>query len=186
LPGAVSGTLRNAAGTKVAGASILAMAAAGEDAFETITDDDGVYLLAGMKPGRYLVFTGLGSVGAPALPARAVEVQDGQVARFDLQEPRAGATVRVRPLRPDGRPAVGQVLLVAGQVRRPATLSSLFASDAIYLPEPGGQGVLRHVPPGAYTVVLVQGSASEPQVSRAPVTVRSDGDQVLEVRNLFQ
>lgn len=181
LPGAVSGTLRDAGGATVAGVSVLAVSAAGDDAFETVTDDDGFYLLAAMPPGRYLLFTGLGQPGAPALPARAVEVRNGRVARVELRPPSGGATVRVRPLEGDGRPAPGQALLVAGPVPSPAPLQALLGSDAIFLPEAGG-GVLRHVPAGVYTLVLLQGAGRGARIARQPVVVRGSGDQSLEVR----
>jgi hypothetical protein len=181
LPGAVSGTLRDAGGATAAGVSVLAVSAAGDDAFETVTDDDGFYLLAAMPPGRYLLFTGLGQPRAPALPARAVEVRNGRVARVELRPPSGGATVRVRPLEGDGRPAAGQVLLVAGPVPSPAPLQALLGSDAIFLPEAGG-GVLRHVPAGVYTLVLLQGAGRGARVARQPVVVRGAGDQSLEVR----
>jgi hypothetical protein len=182
LVGAISGLLRDAAGGSLNGVPVVAVSAGGDDAFETITDDEGFYLLAGMRAGRYLVFGGLGSVRAPRLPARAVEVQDGRVARADLRESGGGATVRARPLRADGRPLPGQVLLVAGVLPSPATFTALLGSDAIFLPEAGTRDLLRHVPAGVYSVVVLQGPDAPPRVGEQPVAVRGDGEQVLEVR----
>jgi hypothetical protein len=166
----------------VAGTSILALSAGGDDAFETVTDDDGFYLLAGMKAGRYLLFTGLLAKQAPSLPARSVEVPDGRVLRVDLREPSGGATVRVHALRADGKAAPGQVLLVAGPVASPATLGALLASDAIFLPDAGPENVLRRVPAGVYTLVVLQGAGSPPRVGKQPVAVRGSGEQRLELR----
>jgi hypothetical protein len=73
------------------------------------------------------------------------------------------------------------VLLVAGPVPTPASLSTLLGSDAIFLPETGSQTVLRRIPAGTYTLVILQGAGSAPGVARQPVAVRGDGEQVLEV-----
>jgi hypothetical protein len=182
LPGALSGTLRDATGAPVSGASVLAVASGGADAFETITDDDGFYLLAAVRPGRYLVFADLDGRVAGRLPARSVEVPDGVVARVELRGPSAGATVRVRALQADGRPAPGQAVLVTGPVVSPASLAGLMSSDSIFLPEPGAPGLLRHVPAGVYTLLILQGEAAPPQVVRRPITVRADAEQQIEVR----
>jgi hypothetical protein len=182
LPGALSGTLRDATGAPVSGASVLAVASGGADAFETITDDDGFYLLAAVRPGRYLLFADLDGRAAGRLPARSVEVPDGVVARVELRGASAGATVRVRALQADGRPAPGQAVLVTGPVAAPASLPGLLSSDVIFLPEPGAPNLLRHVPAGVYTLVILQGAAAPPRVLRRPVTVSADAEQQIEVR----
>jgi hypothetical protein len=89
--------------------------------------------------------------------------------------------VRVRPLGPDGRPLPGQALLLAIAPPSPATFMAMLRSDAVFLPEPGDQRLLRRVPAGVYTLVLLQADATL-RVARQPVAVRGDGEQLLEVR----
>ena len=182
LSGAVSGSVLDGAGAPVTGSPVLALSAAGDDAFESVTDDDGFFLLAGMRPGRYLLFVGLGSDGPAARPARAIDVPAGQVTRLVLEEPAAGATVRVRALAANGAPLKGQAVLVSGRVASPPSVAGLLGCDAMYLPEPGRPDLLRHVPAGVYTLVLMQGGSTAPVVARQPVTVRGGGDQQVEVR----
>jgi hypothetical protein len=178
----VTGTLRDSAGAPVQGAAVLALASGADDAFETITDDDGFYLLAAMTPGRYLLFAGLGGRTSGRIPARSIEVAHDAVQRVELREASGGGTVRVRALRADGSPAPGQALLVSSPTATPATLLGLLSSDAIFLPEPGTPTLLRRVPAGVYTLVILQGGETPPRVVRRPVTVRGDGEQLLEVR----
>jgi len=182
LTGAVSGLLRDGNGGSLNGVPVVALSATGGDAFETVTDDEGFYLLSGMKAGRYLLFGALGTRRAPGLAARAVEVQEGKVARVDLREPPAGATVRVRPVGADGAPLAGQALLVAGLRGGAAAFPALLAADAIHAPEPGSRDLFRRVPPGVYSLVLLQGADAPPRVATLSVAVRGPAEQSLEVR----
>jgi len=183
LTGGVAGTLLDGKGAPIAGANVVAVSADGKDAFETITGDEGFYLMSAMKPGRYVLFPGLGTPVASRIGAPNVEVVHGQVRRYDLVEPRAGATVRVRPLRADGLPASAQVVLVRGRVTTPASLPALLAGEAIFIPEVGaGASVLRRVPAGVYTLVILQGEDVPPRVVREQVTIRGDGEQQVDVR----
>jgi len=182
LPGAITGTLRDAAGAPIADAAILSLAASGEDAVETRSDDDGFYLLPAVRPGRHLLFTGLGTRLASRVPARAVEVRVGAVVRVELREPAAGTTVTIVPLEADGRPAHAQVMLVAGAVPAKLSLAALLGADAIVLPDPAAPTVLRHVPAGVYSVVVLPPGNAPPRAARAALTVSGEGVQRLELR----
>jgi len=183
LPGALAGLLLDARGGPIPGTTVVALSADGQEAFETVTGDDGSYLMAAMRPGRYVLFPGLGTPVSARVGAQAVEVQHGRVRRHDLVEPTAGSTVRVRPLRADGLPAVAQVVLVRGRVPSPASLPSILSGEAILLPEPGADGnVLRRVPAGVYTLVILQGEHAAPRVVRQQVTIRGEGEQQVDVR----
>ncbi len=182
LPGAITGTMRDASGLPVAGASVLAVTAGGDDAIESASDDDGMYLLVGLKPGRYLLFAGLGGGSGVKLPARSVEVVSGGVARVNLREPAGGATIHVKVVGGSSADSGGQVLLVAGSSLPAASLQGLLASDAIYFPEPGSPTVLRKVPAGVYTLVYLEGAGTPPRVARQRVMVRGDLEQQIELR----
>jgi len=175
LSGAVSGAVRDAWGRAIAGATVLAVSADGEDASETITDDDGFYLVAGLKPGRYAVFSGLGTPVASRVAGRGVDVSSGTVARLDLLEPGVGTTVRVTPRDAGGRPTNAQAILVAGAPSAAGAVGSLLASEAIYLPELGtSRTVLLRVPPGVYTLVLLQGRDMPVRAARDPVRIAGE------------
>jgi hypothetical protein len=182
LTGGVAGTLRDNKGAPIAGATVMALSADGTDAFETFSGDDGFFLMSAMKAGRYVLFPGLGTPLGARIGALNVEVVPGQVRRYDLVEPMAGSTVRVRPLGADGRPARAQVVLVKGAVPAPASLSSILANEAIYLPEQGGANVLRRVPAGIYTMVVLQDRNTPPRVVREPVKVHGQGEVQVDVR----
>jgi hypothetical protein len=175
LSGAVSGAVRDAWGRAIAGATVLAVSADGADASETITDDDGFYLVAGLKPGRYAVFSGLGTPVASRVAGRGIDVSSGIVARLDLLEPGAGTTVRVTPRDSGGRLTKAQAILVSGAPSAAGAVGSLLASEAIYLPELGtARTVLLRVPPGVYTLVLLQGRDMPVRAARDPVRITGE------------
>jgi hypothetical protein len=179
----VTGNVLDAKGAPIAGINVVALSADGLEAFETITGDDGFYLMAAMKPGRYVLFPGLGSPVGARVGAQAVEIRHGQVHRHDLREPVAGSTVRIRSLRADGLPSPAQVVLVRGHVASPASLPALLAGEAILLPEAGADAsVLRRVPAGVYTLVILQGRNAPPRVVRQQVTVQGQGELQVDVR----
>jgi hypothetical protein len=183
LTGGVAGTLLDEKGAPIAGANVVAVSTDGKDAFETISGDDGFYLMSAMKPGRYVLFPGLGTPVAARIGAPNVEVVHGQVRRYDLVEPVAGSTVRVRSVGANGLPASAQAVLVRGRVASPASLPALLAGEAIFLPEAGADAsVLRRVPAGVYTLVLLQGRDAPPRVVREQVTVKGLGEIQVDVR----
>jgi len=182
LPGALAGTVRDAAGGPVAGIPVLAVSSDGDDAVEATTDEAGHYRLAGLPPGRYLLFADLMGKLAGHVPARAVEVVRGGEGRLDLREPPEGSAVRIRLLQADGATATAQVVLVDGLVPDPAALAGLLGTRAVHLPEPATPTLLRRVAAGVYTVVLFQGAATPPLVVARPLTVRGQGEQELVVR----
>jgi hypothetical protein len=182
LPGTLAGTVRDGAGTPVAGVSVLAVSSEADDAYEAATDQAGAYRLGPLKPGRYLVFTDLRGKLAGHVPARAVEVVPGGEGRLELREASAGAAVRVRVLQADGSAATAQATLVDGLVTDPAVLAGLLGTQAVVMPEPATPALLRRVAAGVYTVVLFQGAATPPLVVARPLTVRGEGEQELVVR----
>ncbi|HEY6099048.1 MAG TPA: carboxypeptidase-like regulatory domain-containing protein, partial [Anaeromyxobacter sp.] len=127
LTGAVCGVLLDAHGEGIAGATMLAVSSDGVDAAETMTGDDGFFLLAGLRPGRYAIFSGLGTPIAARVASRGADVAPSAVTRVDLSEPGSGATVRVTPRDARGRPAAAQAVLLAGPPRQAGTFGSLLA-----------------------------------------------------------
>jgi len=178
--GAIAGILIDARGQPFALTTVVAVAASGDDAAETLTADDGSFLLPGLRPGRYAVFPGLGTELPARLGARGVTVKPTTVSRVAFAEPRPGGTVRVASLDGAGRPAAAQAVLIADTSRDAGGYGSLLAADAVYLPELGGsRTVLRNVPPGSYRVVLLR-TTDEPAVA-APEPVRVTGGSELGV-----
>ena len=178
--GAIAGILIDARGQPFALTTVVAVAASGDDAAETLTADDGSFLLPGLRPGRYAVFPGLGTELPTRLGARGVTVKPTTVSRVAFAEPRPGGTVRVASLDGAGRPTAAQAVLIADTSRDAGGYGSLLAADAVYLPELGGsRTVLRNVPPGSYRVVLLR-TTDEPAVA-APEPVRVTGGSELGV-----
>jgi hypothetical protein len=182
LSGAIAGTLASDSGAPFVNATVVAIAADGKDAGETTSDDEGFFLLPGLDAGRYMLFPGLGSPVGSWLPARAVSVASGAVTRVKLRQFTSGATIRVRPVGADGQPLAAQAVLVSGAATSPATVESLLSADAILLPEQGERTVLRRVPAGVYSVVILQGADVPPQVAKQQVTVREEAEQAVDVR----
>jgi hypothetical protein len=182
LTGAVTGTVRGSGGEAIPGTTILAVSADGEDAAETTTDDEGAFLVPGLRPGRYALFAGLGTAVASRVPGRGVEVGAAAVTRVDLLEPAEGTVIRVSPHDARGRPAEAQAVLVSGPPSATGTVGSLLASDAIYLPELGGERtLLPRVPPGVYTLVLLQGAGVPVRAARDAVRVSSERELVVRI-----
>jgi hypothetical protein len=183
LPSAIAGILLDAGGAPVRGATVLAVSAAGTDAGETVTDDDGFFLLAALAPGRYAIFPGLGTPWAARLGARSVTVGGGEVGRVAIREPAEGARVRVNALGPDGRAAPAQAVLVAGAPGDGQGVGSVLASETIWIPElDDPRVVLPRVPPGVYTVVLFQGEDQPLRAAAEPLRVDGAGELAVEVR----
>ncbi|HET8539494.1 MAG TPA: carboxypeptidase-like regulatory domain-containing protein [Anaeromyxobacter sp.] len=182
LTGAIRGAVRDSRGEPIRGTTVLALSADGTDASETTTDDDGLFLLAGLRPGRYVVFSGLGTPIASRIGGRGAEVQGAAIARLDLVEPASGAVVRVSPRDARGRPADAQAVLVAGAPSATGAVASLLASDAIYLPELGSERtVLPRVPPGVYTLVVLQGAGVPARAARDPVRIADERELVVRI-----
>jgi hypothetical protein len=183
LTGAISGRLVDERGAPLGATPILALATDGGDGEETFTDDDGAFLIAGLRPGRYVVFTGLGSALAGRLGARGVDVGAAQVARLEVRELPRGGTVRVSAVDAEGRPAVGEAILVAGAPGAGGSFGPLLGQDLIWLPGLGADRMLlQKVPPGTYTVVLLlEGARSTARAAQDPVVV-SEGDVAVNVR----
>jgi hypothetical protein len=171
LSGAISGAVLDAAGAPLAGATILALAPDGSDGTETFTDDDGEFLLPGLRPGPYAVFTGLGTQLAARVGGRAVSVGSARVTRVELREPADAAPVRVAAVDAAGRAVEGETLLLAGHPGDHGAFRSVLASAAIYLPELGGRRSDLRVPPGTYTVVVLQGAGMPARAARDPIHV---------------
>lgn len=182
LTGAIRGSLLDRRGRSLASTSVVALSTDGLDAAETITDDEGSFLLAGLRPGRYAVFAGLDTGLSSRLGARAVQVRPAEVSRLDLRERPKGATVRVTARDAKGRLAAAQAVLVSGAPSEPGSFGSLLASDAIYLPLPQApRTVLADVPEGVYTLVILQGPGQPIRAAWEPVRVTGDAEIVLEV-----
>ncbi|WP_248353356.1 carboxypeptidase-like regulatory domain-containing protein [Anaeromyxobacter oryzae] len=183
LPGALSGHLRDAQGRALASVTVLAVAADGSDAGETVTDDDGFFLISALHAGRYAVFAGLETALASRVPVRGAAVRSGTVSRIELAESARGAVVRVHAREADGRDAPAQAVLVAGAPGVPSSFGSLLASEAIYLPDLGDpRSVLPNVPAGVYTVVLLRHAGATPIAARDPVRVPGEGEIAIDVR----
>jgi hypothetical protein len=177
--GAIRGKLRSADGRPLAAVPVVALAADGGDAAEDVTDADGRFFLVALRPGRYAVFAGLGSTIAGRVGARGADVVAGGVTPVALAERTAGVTVRVHAVDATGHTAPAQALLVPAAGEAPSALGGLLASEAILLPG-AAQTVVEAVPPGRYTVVLLQG---ERAVRTAPLPVEvAQGDLDVEVR----
>jgi hypothetical protein len=183
LTGAIAGVLRDGTGRPVSGIGILAVAADGEDASESMTGDDGFYLVSLLRPGRYAVFVGLESAMASRFGARGADVAEGEVTRLDLSEPANGATIRVRAVAADGAMEPAQAILLSGPPAGQSATGRLLASESIRLPELGEPRlVLTHVPPGVYTVVLLRGAGHTPVAAGAPLRVGSEREIAIDVR----
>jgi len=177
-PGALRGSLRDAAGRPLAGVPVVAVAADGTDAGEDVTDDDGRWLLVALRPGRYAVFAGLGTPLASRVGARGADVEPAAVTTLALAARGPGATVRVLPLDAAGHAAPAQALLVPAALSAPRGLAGVLASDAILLPG-ASQTVVEGVPPGRYTVVILSGE----RTVRTPADVEvGERDVEVEVR----
>jgi hypothetical protein len=169
--GAIAGAVLDARGAPIAGATILALAPDATDGTETFTDDDGEFVLPGLSPGRYAVFTGLGTPLAPRLGGRGVKVRSTAVTRLELREPSDAAQVRVVATDAAGRPIDGEAILVRGLPPDAGDLGSVLASEVIYLPERRDGGSRLRVPPGTYTVVVLQHAGAPARTARAPIQV---------------
>jgi hypothetical protein len=113
------------------------------------------------------------------VPSRGTDVGPGAVTRLDLAEVARGTTVRVRPRDPSGRRAAAQAVLIAGPPRESGTFGSLLASEAIILPDPASdRTVLPRVPPGVYTLLLIQGVGEPVRAARDPVQVTAFGGEL--------
>jgi hypothetical protein len=174
--GAMRGRLRAAGGAPLAGVRVLALAVDGADAAEDVTDAEGRFLLVGLRPGRYAVFAGLGTPVASRVGARGATVEAGAVTGLALAERGAGARVRVRALDAEGRETATQAVLVPASAGAPAGLGAVLACDAILLPG-ATRNVVESVPPGRYTVVLLQGETG----IQAPLQVEVAGKSDLDV-----
>jgi hypothetical protein len=183
LTGGISGRLLDERGLPLAGTSILALATDGGDGQETVSDDDGAFLVAGLRPGRYVVFPALGSALGSRLGARGVDVGAAQVTRVDVREQLRGGTVRVTALHEDGRPAACEAILVSGRPGAGGSFGPLLGHDVIWLPGLGAdRTVLQKVPPGTYTLVLLlDGARTAARAALDPVVV-SDGEVAVNVR----
>lgn len=169
--GAIAGAVLDARGAPIAGATILALAPDATDGTETFTDDEGEFVLPGLSPGRYAVFAGLGTPLAPRLGSRGVQVRSTAVTRLDLREPTDAAQVRVVATDAAGRPVDGEAILVRGLPPDAGDLGSVLASDAIFLPERRDGGSRLRVPPGTYTVVVLQHAGAPARTAREPIQV---------------
>jgi hypothetical protein len=93
------------------------------------------------------------------------------VTRLDIQEPRDAAPIRIAAVDADGHLVEGEAVLIAGQPGENGAFGSLLASDAIYLPELGSRRSDLRVPPGTYTVVVLQGAGMPARAARDPIHV---------------
>lgn len=182
LTGAIRGVLLDRSARPIPLASIVAVSADASDAEETLTDDDGFFLLPGLRPGRYAVFTGLGGPLASQVPIRSVDVAPSAVSRLDLRERERGVTVRVIPRDPAGRVAAIQAVLVAGVPPEPGTFGALLSAEAIYLPRPHSpRTIVADVPDGTYTLVILQSARDPIRAAWAPIQVSGGREVVLDV-----
>ncbi len=81
-PGALSGTVRDAAGGLAAGVKVVAISEKVYDGGETVTDSFGRWSLKGLRPGPYKVHA-LGKKSVTSAPAE-VEVKDAQTQTLKL------------------------------------------------------------------------------------------------------
>ncbi len=178
--GAIAGILLDGRGVPLATTSVLAVAANGADARETVTDDEGAFLLPGLRPGRYAVFPGFGTPLTSRLGVKGVTVKSRHVVEVSFSEARGSGAVRVTSVGDDGRPTDAQPILIADAPREAGGFGSLLAADALFLPEPGERrGLIRYVPPGTYRVVLLRG-VNDPTLA-SPQSVRVVGDREVGV-----
>lgn len=171
LSGAIAGSVVDAGGAPIAGATILAVAPDGSDGTETFADDDGEFVLPGLRPGRYAIFAGLGTPLGARLGGRSVRVGSAKVTRVQLREPVDAAPVRVAAVDGAGQPVFGEAILIASRPAEHGTFGSVLASDAIWFPEARGTRSSLRVPPGTYTVVMLQGLGTAARAARDPIEV---------------
>lgn len=182
LTGAISGRLVDERGLPMGAISVLAIATDGGDGQETLSDDDGAFLVPGLRPGRYVVFAGLGSALASRLGARGVDVAAARVASVELREQPRGGTVRVSAVHPDGRPASGEAILLSGAPGSRGTYGPLLGHDLIWFPGLGSERmVLDKVPPGTYTLVLLLDGARATARAAQEAVVVAEGDVTVSV-----
>ena len=82
VPGTIVGLITNSAKQPIPHATITAVKAGGGSIRATISGSDGVYSFADLTPGTWSVTAEV--EGAPAAPARTVEVVASKASRFDL------------------------------------------------------------------------------------------------------
>jgi hypothetical protein len=111
-------------------------------------------------------------------------VVDGRTETVMLQPQASGATVRVKAVDAQGRPAQGGVVLIAGTVPQPATFSALLESGALF-PAKGRDShqVIAGVPPGSYTLfVIEERGGKHPGLYQQSVQVFDNSDLAIEVK----
>lgn len=163
----VVGTLRDAAGQPVAGASVSLSAARFR---ATEGAEDGTYRFRGVPPGPAVLTASLPG-RLPSNPRPLVVPESGEV-RADLSEATGGATVRIA--------SAARPMLLCGDVPLPATVSELVGLSMVSFfvrKEPEGY-VVRNVPPGTYTVVAMRVERDGGyQVARQRVEVGAEPEQ---------
>src|ERR1700738_3593804 len=82
VPGTIVGLITNSAKQPIPHATITAVKAGGGSIRATISGSAGVYSFADLTPGTWSVTAEV--EGAPAAPARTVEVVASKASRFDL------------------------------------------------------------------------------------------------------
>lgn len=147
----VSGTVFDAAGKPVSGATVTIeadlgqrmSAAFGDDIPEALTDHEGKYLLEGLEPGGQSILARM--TGFAASEARAVELVSGErVEGVDL-ELRLGGTIHGEVLGDDGDPSPGRMVIVQ--------VVPNYNRQYIATSGPDGDFRFEHLEPGSWQVI---------------------------------
>ena len=149
----VTGTVRACSGRPVSGATVTVADGRGEIAGATTTGADGSFRLAQLAEGQYTLVV----AAAPYAPvAVQVAVEDGEVARRDVELPASGRVAGMVLTTDGDRPFAGAQLSLVNEAG---------AEVATAAADTGGQFVFGDVPSGRYTLVA---SGYRPGVAALP------------------
>lgn len=158
--GVVTGSVVDENGEGIPGLTVNAVTAdphglTGRVSSAGISDDRGVYRIAGLKPGRYYVVSAPRQLedGTELLPAYApgvLERREARVVAVELDQETVGVHLR---------PVAGKLLRLSGFVPAQATVTLFREEDSRQTTAgPGGQFGFSEVVPGRYTLVVLAGA----------------------------
>ncbi len=158
--GVITGSVVDENGEGLAGLTVNAVTAnlqglTGRVSSAGITDDRGVYRIAGLKPGPYYVSSAARQLedGTGLLPTYApgvLERREARVAVAEVDQETAGVHIR---------PVAGKLLRLSGFVPPRATVTLFREEDSRQATaDAGGQFGFAEVVPGRYTLVVSDGT----------------------------
>jgi hypothetical protein len=157
----VAGTVRNADGTPVSNARVMAWSFHSQETypFESDTDDAGEFRLTCLPPGEVLLMASL--LGDPELARRSTKLRgaEGELLAWDPMFGQ-GLAIRGRAVDAQGAPLAGWEVIAVPAVRGPSQPNAA-ATDAL------GAFELVDVEPASYTLLLMGPVGSAQRLTRA-------------------